>query len=48
MFNIKEYSEGEIDIINKEEDTTTEEEIIKDMMKVYISKMNGLRKYKEK
>ena len=30
MFNIKEYSKG--DIINKEEDTTTEEDIMKDMM----------------
>lgn len=46
---IKEYSKGEIEIINKEEDTTPEEEIMKDMMmimNVYISKMNGLRKYK--
>ena len=48
---IKEYSKGEIEIINKEEDTNPEEEITKDIMmimNVYISKMNGLRKYNNK
>lgn len=46
---IKEYSNGEIIILNKEEDTNPEEEIMKDIMmvmNVYISKLNGLRKYK--
>lgn len=46
---IKEYSNGEIIILNKEEDTNPEEEIMKDIMmvmNVYISKLNCLRKYK--
>ena len=46
---IKEYSNGKIIILNKEEDTNPEEEIMKDIMmvmNVYISKLNGLRKYK--
>lgn len=48
---IKEYSEGEIIVINKEEEETPAEEISKDIlsiMNVYVAKINGLRKYKTK
>ena len=46
---IKQYSNGEIIIINKKEEETPEEEITKDIitiMNVYVAKINGLRKYK--
>ena len=46
---IKDYSGGEIHIINKKEEETPEEEISKDIiaiMNIYVAKMNGLRKYK--
>ncbi len=48
---IKEYSKGEIVIINKKEEETPAEEISKDIlsiMNVYVAKINGLRKYKSK
>ncbi len=48
---IKEYSGGKITIINKEEEETPTEEITKDIvaiMNVYVAKINGLRKYKNK
>lgn len=46
---IKEYSDGEVIIINKKDDLEPEEELMKDVlqiMNVYVAKMNGLRKYK--
>ena len=49
-FIIKEYSNGEIIILNKEEDLEPEEEMVKDvllLMNVFTAKMNGLRKYKK-
>jgi len=49
-FIIKEYSNGEIIILNKEEDLEPEEEMVKDVlqiMNVFTAKMNGLRKYKK-
>lgn len=48
---IKEYSKSEIEIINKEEEETPEEEITKDIiaiMNVYTAKLNGKRKYNKK
>ncbi len=48
---IKEYSNGKIIIINKNEEETPTEEITKDIlgiMNVYVAKINGLRKYKSK
>ena len=48
---IKQYSNGEIIIINKKEEETPEEEITKDIitiMNVYVAKINGLRKYKKR
>lgn len=47
---VKKYSNGEIIIINKEEDLEPEEEMVKDVlqiMNVFTAKMNGLRKYKK-
>lgn len=47
---IKEYSKGEIIVINKEEEDTPQEEMTKDIiaiMNVYVAKVNGLRKYKK-
>lgn len=47
---IKEYSNGKIIIMNKKDDLEPEEELMKDVlqiMNVYVSKMNGLRKYKK-
>jgi excisionase family DNA binding protein len=47
---IREYSKGEIKIINKKEEETPQEEISKDIlaiMNVYVAKVNGLRKYKK-
>lgn len=49
-FIIKKYSDGEIVIINKEEDIEPEEEMVTDVlqiMNVFTAKMNGLRKYKK-
>lgn len=48
---IKKYSNGKIIVINKNIEQTPEEEITKDMlaiMNVYVAKVNGLRKYKNK
>jgi len=47
---IKEYSKGEIIIMNKNEEETPTEELTKDIisiMNVYTAKINGLRKYKK-
>ena len=47
---IKDYSNGEIKIINQMEEKTPIEELSKDIvaiMNVYVAKMNGLRKYKK-
>jgi len=48
---IKEYSNGEIIILNKKEEIKKpEEELINDVlqiMNVYVAKMNGLRRYKK-
>ena len=47
---IEEYSQGKIIILNKKEDETPEEELVKDVlqiMNVYVAKLNGLRKYKK-
>ncbi|XWV26693.1 putative resolvase [Tupanvirus soda lake] len=46
---IKEYSEGKIKVINKENKEEPEIELAKDVlqiMNVFTAKMNGLRKYK--
>ena len=46
---IKEYSNGEITIINKQEKKEKEEELVEDVLQilnVYVAKMNGMRKYK--
>lgn len=48
---IKKYSNGIIKIENKNEEKTPEEEITKDIitiMNVYVAKINGSRKYKNK
>jgi putative resolvase len=48
---IRDYSKSEIEIINKEEEETPEEEITKDIiaiMNVYTAKLNGKRKYNKK
>ena len=48
---ITKYSNGRIIIINKEEEETPVEELTKDIvliMNVYVAKMNGLRRYKNK
>jgi excisionase family DNA binding protein len=48
---IKEYSNGKITILNKDEEATPTEELTKDIvsiMNVYVAKVNGLRKYKNK
>jgi len=48
---IKEYSGGNIKVINKSEESTPHEELVKDVMSimnVYVAKINGLRKYKSK
>ena len=48
---IKDYSNGQIIIIYKKDDMEPEEELVKDvlqLMNVFVSKMNGLRKYKKK
>ena len=46
---INKYSNREIIVINKSEEKTPTEEIVKDIvsiMNVYVAKINGLRKYK--
>jgi len=48
---IKEYSNGKIIIINKKDDLEPEAELVYDVlqiMNVFVAKMNGLRKYKNK
>lgn len=48
---ISKYSNGKIIILNKSDSLTQEEELVKDVMaimNVYVAKMNGLRKYKNK
>lgn len=46
---IKEYSNGRILVLNQNKKIEPEEELIKDMlqiMNIFVTKMNGLRKYK--
>ena len=48
---ITKYSGGKIIILNKSEEISQEEELVKDVMaimNVYVAKMNGLRRYKNK
>ena len=48
---ITKYSKGKITILNKRQDTDPQEELVKDVMaimNVYVAKMNGLRRYKNK
>ncbi len=48
---IKEYSNGRIIVLHQKKDIEPEEELVKDMlqiMNIFVAKMNGLRKYKEK
>jgi excisionase family DNA binding protein len=48
---ITKYSNGKITILNKSEEISQEEELVKDIMaimNVYVAKMNGLRRYKNK
>ena len=48
---VEDYSNGKIKIENKKEESTPTEEISKDIisiMNVYVAKINGLRKYKNK
>ena len=48
---ITKYSNGKIIILNKNESISQEEELVKDVMaimNVYVAKMNGLRRYKNK
>lgn len=48
---ITKYSGGKIIILNKSEEISQEEELVKDIMaimNVYVAKMNGLRRYKNK
>ena len=48
---ITKYSNGKIIILNKSEEISQEEELVKDIMaimNVYVAKMNGLRRYKNK
>jgi excisionase family DNA binding protein len=48
---ITKYSNGKIIILNKTEQISQEEELVKDVMavmNVYVAKMNGLRRYKNK
>lgn len=45
---ICDYSKGRITIVHEKEDSTPEEELVKDVMQilnVYTAKMNGLRRY---
>ena len=46
----KEYSNGDIVVLNRREEQTPHEEISEDIlaiMNVYVAKINGLRKYKK-
>ena len=46
---LKEHSNAEITVINKQEEKTKEEELTEDIisiMNIYVAKVNGLRKYK--
>ena len=46
---IKKYSNGKIIIVSKKEDKEPKEELVEDVlqiMNIFVSKMNGLRKYK--
>jgi excisionase family DNA binding protein len=48
---ITKYSNGKIIILNKSETMSQEDELVKDIMaimNVYVAKMNGLRRYKNK
>lgn len=48
---ITKYSNGKITIINNKEEMTPSEELVKDIlsiMNVFVAKINGLRKYKNK
>ena len=48
---ITKYSNGTIKILNNKTEISQEEELVKDVMaimNVYVAKMNGLRKYKNK
>ncbi len=47
---ITKYSNGKIIILNKSEEISQEEELVKDVMaimNVYVAKINGLRRYKK-
>lgn len=47
---IKDYSNGEIIVLNKKEDITPEQEMAQDVlqiMNIFVAKMNGTRKYKK-
>jgi len=48
---IKDYSDGEIIIINKKNNMEPEEELVYDVlqiMNIFVAKMNGMRKYKKR
>lgn len=48
---IEKYSGGKITVVNKSEEATPADELTKDIMmimNVYVAKINGLRKYKNK
>lgn len=48
---IKKYSNGTIIILNQKEEVEPEEELAKDVlqiMNIFVAKMNGMRKYKDK
>ena len=48
---ITKYSNGKISILYKSEEISQEEELVKDIMaimNVYVAKINGLRRYKNK
>lgn len=48
---IKKYSNGKIIVLNRKQTTDPHEELVKDVMaimNIYVAKMNGLRRYKNK
>jgi excisionase family DNA binding protein len=48
---IKKYSNGKIIVLNRKQTTDPQEELVKDVMSImniYVAKMNGLRRYKNK
>ena len=48
---ITKYSKRKIVVLNKKQETDPQEELVKDVMtimNVYVAKMNGLRRYKNK